>query len=96
MSYTALLWSSSQLASLRNCCEHGNHSIFSGAGRVPFRSCQARRQQMCRSQRDRHLEPAIKSAHDVMQLSRRDMIVTTLLALQLPALLPRDAAQALG
>ena len=96
MSFSALLPTSQQLTSLFTFAQREVQGKSGTTSRTPFRSCQAEPQQKRRSQSQRQLQPASDSASKLIQLSRRDAIAAALLALQLPAILPGDAAHALG
>lgn len=96
MSPSCVLWSSQQLTSLRTFTEYNNHAVRHGMGRVAFRSGQLQAGQNCRSHSQRQSQAPSSDAPVAMQCSRRDTILAAVLALQLPAVLPWDAAHALG
>ena len=96
MPFSALLPTSQQLVSLRAFAQHDGQGKSADKSRNPFRSCRAETQQKPRSQDLNQLQTALYSKQTATQLSRRDTIVATLLALQIPAILPGEAAHALG
>ena len=95
MSPSSVIWSSQQLTSLRTFTEHNNYAVRHGMGRVAFRNGQPQAGQKCRSHSQRQSQAPLSDAV-AMQRSRRDTILAAVLALQLPAVLPWDAAHALG
>ena len=92
---SAVLWSSQQLTSLQTFTQHNGHPARRDMGRIAFRTCQAQTQQ-CRSRSQRQSQEPSSHAPAAMQFSRRDTVVAAILALQLPAMLPWNAAHALG
>lgn len=96
MSPSTVLWPPQQLTSLRAFTQHNEHAIRHGMGRIAFRSGHAQAGQKRRSHSQRQSQAPSSSAPAAMQFTRRDTVIAAVLALQLPAVLPWDAAHALG
>ncbi|KAL3146316.1 hypothetical protein ABBQ32_003011 [Trebouxia sp. C0010 RCD-2024] len=94
MSPSAVLWSCQQLFSLRAFGPDSDDAMRHGQGRISL--CNRQAGHKCKSQCQRQSQAPSSDAPASMQLNRRDTVVAAVLALQLPAMLPWDAAHALG
>ncbi|DBA68416.1 TPA: hypothetical protein ACH3X2_013718 [Trebouxia sp. C0005] len=96
MSSANTLWSAQQFTSLHSLAPHSTICRRHCRPQVPFISCRADSQQDHRSTFQSQSLSDSRSAQDSVQSSRREAVLSLILALQLPALLPSGAAHALG